>query len=207
VAAAALGYYYSAPVVGAHAAIYLVAGAAASGLLAFMGDAFTASVTRGWAAISLPAWLVLACAAMCAAVPVTSQPQYRGRPARIPQVVVVLILLAGAGAAVIGYTIPLVAGVPGQGADAALVASIRTVVVGAAALLLAWMGGRGVFAEGRWLTFVVLVLGGIKLLVEDFMAGRPATLVLSLAVYGAALIVVPRWVRRAEPSASTPAHA
>jgi hypothetical protein len=77
-----------------------------------------------------------------------------------------------------------------------VVAAIRTVVVGAAVLLLAFVGGRGVFAEGRWLMYVVLVLGGIKLLMEDFPAGRPATLVLSLAVYGAALIVAPRWVRR-----------
>jgi hypothetical protein len=93
--------------------------------------------------------------------------------------------------------VPMAAGTPGQSADAALVAAIRTVVVGAAVLLLAWAGGRGVFAEGRWLMYVVLVLGGIKLLTEDFPAGRPATLVLSLAVYGAALIVAPRWVRRA----------
>jgi hypothetical protein len=63
---------------------------------------------------------------------------------------------------------------------------------------VAWTGGRGLFAEGRWLMYVVLVLGGIKLVVEDFVTGRPATLVLSLAVYGAALIVAPRWVRRRE---------
>jgi hypothetical protein len=195
-AAAAFGYRYSTAVVGAHSAIYLVGGAMASGLFAFTTDAFTASVDRGWAGMSLPAWLVLVSAAVCAAIPVTAQPEYRGRPARIPQIVVVLILLAGVGAAVIGYAIPLVSGAPGQSADAALAAAIRTVVVGAAALLLAWTGGRGVFAEGRWLMYVVLVLGGIKLLVEDFVAGRPATLVLSLAVYGAALIVAPRWVRR-----------
>jgi hypothetical protein len=198
VVAAALGYRYSAIAVGAHAAIYLVAGAIVSGLFAFISDAFTASVTRGWTGISLPAWIVLAAAAACAAVPVTSQPHYRGRPARIPQIVVVLMLLSGAGAVVISYAVPWLAGVPGQSADAALAAAIRTVVVGAAVLLLAWSGGSGVFAEGRWLMYVVLVLGGMKLLVEDFVAGRPATLVLSLAVYGAALIVAPRWARRSE---------
>jgi hypothetical protein len=163
-----------------------------------MTDAFTASVARGWAGISLPAWVVLTAAAVCAAIPVTAQPEYRGRPARIPQIVVVLMLLLGVGAVAISYTVPFVSGVPGQSADAALAAAIRTVVVGAAVLLLAWIGGRGIFAEGRWLMYVVLVLGGIKLLVEDFVVGRPATLVLSLAVYGAALIVAPRWVRRAE---------
>ncbi len=196
VVAALLGYRYSAAAVGAHSAIYLVAGAIASGLFAFISDAFTASVAHGWAAMSLPAWIVLASAAASAAIPVTSEPHFRGRPARIPQIVVVVMLLAGVGAVAIGYAVPLAAGVPGQSADAALVAAIRTVVVGAAVLLLAWAGGRGLFAEGRWLMYVVLVLGGIKLLTEDFPAGRPATMVLSLAVYGAALIVAPRWVRR-----------
>jgi hypothetical protein len=202
VAAAVLGYRYSAAAVGAHSAIYLVAGAIASGLFAFMTDAFTASVARLWAAISLPAFVVLASAAACAAIPVTSEPVYRGRPARIPQIVVVVMLLAGVGAVVISYAVPLVSGVPGQSADAALTAAIRTVVVGAAVLLLAFVGGRGVFAEGRWLMYVVLILGGIKLLLEDFPAGRPATLVLSLAVYGAALIVAPRWVKSGSGGAS-----
>ncbi len=142
VTAAALGYRYSAIAVGAHSAIYLVAGAIVSGLFAFVTDAFTASVTRAWAGISAPAWVVLASAAACAAIPVTAQPQYRGRPARIPQIVVVVMLLLGVGAAIISYAVPLVSGVPGQSADAALAAAIRTVVLGAAVLLLAWMGGR-----------------------------------------------------------------
>jgi hypothetical protein len=198
VAAAALGYRYSAIAVGSHAAIYLVAAAIVSGLFSFTAEAFTAPVTRAWAGISLPGWMTLASAAVAAAIPVTAQPHFRGRPARIPQIVVVLMLLAGVGAVVIGYAVPLVAGSPGQSADAAFTAAIRTAVVGAAVLLLAWSGGRGLFAEGRWLMYVVLALGGIKLLVEDFVAGRPATLVLSLAVYGVALIVAPRWARRAE---------
>jgi hypothetical protein len=196
VVAALLGYRYSAAAVGAHSAIYLVAGAIASGLFAFISDAFTASVAHAWAPMALPAWIVLASAAVSAAIPVTSEPHFRGRPARIPQIVVVVMLLAGAGAVAIGYMVPMTAGVPGQSADSALVAAIRTVIVGAAALFLAWAGGRGLFAEGRWLTHVVLVLGGFKLLTEDFPSGRPATLVLSLAVYGAALIVAPRWARR-----------
>ena len=196
IVAALIGYRYSAAAVGAHSAIYLVAGGAAAALFAFTSDAFMATAARTWTGISPQAWAVLASAAICAAVPVTAEPQFSGRPARIPQIVVVLMLLAGVGAAVIGYSVPLVAGVPGQSADPALVAAIRTVVVGGAVLLLSWLGGRGIFAEGRWLMYVVLVLGGIKLLFEDFVSGRPATLVLSLAVYGAALILAPRWSRR-----------
>ncbi len=111
-AAAVLGYRYSAAAVGAHSAIYLVAGGIASGLFAFISDAFTASVARGWAAMSLPAWIVLASAAASAAIPVTAEPQFRGRPARIPQIVVVVMLLAGVGAVAIGYVVPLAVGRP-----------------------------------------------------------------------------------------------
>jgi hypothetical protein len=202
VAAAGLGYRHSAAAVGAHSALYLVVGAIDSGLFTFMTDAFTGAVSRAWAGMTLSAWVVLAAAAACAGIPVTADPKHRGRPTRIPQIVVVVVLLAGAGAALIGYAVPLTSAAPGQPADAAMVAAIRTVVLGAAVLLLAWMGGRDLFAEGRWLMYVVLILGGIKLLAEDFISGRPATLVLSLAVYGAALIVAPGWGRRGKQARS-----
>jgi hypothetical protein len=196
VAAAALGYRYATLALGSHSAIYLVAGAIASGLFDCMLDAFTASTARPWTVMDLSAWCVLGGAAACSAIPMTVSRHVWGRYSRLPKIVVVLILLVGAGAAVIDLAMPLMSGLPGAEPDAAVVAAIRTVVLGAAVLLLAWVGGRGVFAEGRWLMYAVLVLGGIKLLVEDLVAGRPATLVFSLAVYGAALIVAPRWVRR-----------
>jgi hypothetical protein len=196
VVAAVLGYRYSAIAIGSHAAVYLVAAAVASGLLGAITDAFTASADHAWVGLSLPAWLVLAATAVCAAIPVTTRGQSSGRYLRIPKVVVVVMLLAGVGAAVITYSIPMLSGRPAASGDPAVAAAIRSVVVGAAVLLLAFAGGRGLFPEGRWLMYVVLILGGIKLLVEDFPSGRPATLVFSMAVYGAALILAPRWVRR-----------
>ncbi len=196
IVAAALGYRYSAVAIGSHAAIYLVAAAIASGLLGVISDAFTASAERPWVAMSLPAWLVLASTAICAAVPVTARRQVSSRYLRLPKVLLVTLLLAGVGGALIAYLVPALSGRPGTPGDPAVAAAIRTVVCGAAVLVLAWVGGRGLFVEGRWLMYVVLILGGLKLLVEDFPSGRPATLVFSLAVYGAALILAPRWVRR-----------
>ncbi len=194
--AAALGYRYSAIAIGSHAAVYLAAAAVSSGLLDVITSGFTASGEHVWAGMPLAAWAVLASAAVCAVIPVTTRGAAASSPLRIPKVVVVLLLLAGVGAAVITYSAPLLAGQAGGTADPAVTAAIRSVVCAAAVLLLAFLGGRGLFPEGRWLTYVVLVVGGLKLLVEDFPQGRPATLVFSLAVYGAALIVAPRWVRR-----------
>jgi hypothetical protein len=42
----------------------------------------------------------------------------------------------------------------------------------------------------------VLAIAGAKLAVEDLPRSRPATLFLALALYGAALILVPRLRRR-----------
>jgi hypothetical protein len=43
-----------------------------------------------------------------------------------------------------------------------------------------------------------VTLGGLKLLLQDLREGRPATLVLSLALYGAVLLLAPRLLRPGE---------
>jgi hypothetical protein len=197
VVAAYLGYRFHAIAIGSHAAIYLVAASVSSALLGEVVDAFTASADHAWAGLRLTAWAVLAATGACVAIPSAAHGGPFGRYLRIPKVLVVLMLLSGVGGTIITYVVPLLSGQPGGAGDpAAVTATVRTVVCGTAALLLAFLGGRGLFPEGRWLTYAVLIVGGLKLLVEDFPQGRPATLVLSLAVYGAALIVAPRWVRR-----------
>jgi hypothetical protein len=49
-----------------------------------------------------------------------------------------------------------------------------------------------------------VAVGGLKLVAQDLPTGRPATLVPSLALYGAALLLAPRLLRaserRADPS-------
>jgi hypothetical protein len=196
VASAALSYRFATLLLWPHATVYMLAAALVSGLLGGISDAFTASSTVAWPAFTWPAVLALAGAAACCAVPIRAGGESWGRYGRAPKVVVALVLLLGAGGLLIALSVPLAAGRPGTGADAAIVAGLRTFVLAAAALLLAWLGGWGIFPEGRWLTYVVLVVGGLKLLFNDFLAGRPATLFVSLAVYGAALIVAPKWARR-----------
>jgi hypothetical protein len=48
---------------------------------------------------------------------------------------------------------------------------------------------------------------GIKLVLEDFPQGRPATLFLSLALVGGALILVSRLLPRREPAVPPDAEA
>jgi hypothetical protein len=59
-------------------------------------------------------------------------------------------------------------------------------------------------SEVGWLVKPVLVLTGLKFLVEDLPKGRPLTLFLAFTLFGAALLLAPRMMkdRTAAPPAS-----
>jgi hypothetical protein len=81
-----------------------------------------------------------------------------------------------------------------RGADAshAYCATLRTAVLVAAALLLAWAGSRWKNWELSFLTYPLMALGAYRLLAEDLHQDQKAVLFLSLLVYGAALTALPR---------------
>ncbi len=65
-------------------------------------------------------------------------------------------------------------------------------VLSAAAVTLALSTRHRRWPEARWLVYPVLILVGIKLFVEDFPHGQPATLFVALAFVGGALLLVAR---------------
>ena len=71
----------------------------------------------------------------------------------------------------------------------------RTGVLAAAALLLAWAGSRWNRLELSRLIYPVMIAGAYRLVVEDLHQDRKAALFLSLLLYGAALMALPRWHR------------
>jgi hypothetical protein len=83
------------------------------------------------------------------------------------------------------------------GADGARLAALRTAILALASVALAAVSSRTRLKEASWLSSAILVLGGIKLVVEDFPRGRPETLFLGLGFYGVALILASRLARRA----------
>jgi hypothetical protein len=89
--------------------------------------------------------------------------------------------------------------------DPAALAPLRTLVLAVAAILLAWICRFPRLKEAAWLVYPVLIAGGIKLLLEDVRAGRPMTLVISFALFGGALILAPRLVRRSKQTVSSDA--
>lgn len=89
---------------------------------------------------------------------------------------------------------PIVAGTP---ASAVRLTTMRTVMLSVAALLLAAVGRCVRWREVGWLAYPVLAAGGLQLVVEGVAAPTAATLVLAFAVYGSALVLASRLMRRA----------
>jgi hypothetical protein len=180
----------------AHAAAYLVAAGAVSGLLAFAVRAFAATAAKVSGEPSAGTWLALAASVVCyAALAVPACRPEAPWPARLPELAVAVVAALGLGAALVlagARLLPVREGIP----DPAAMATLRTTILALTALALAAAGRRAAREELVWLVYPALALGGVKLLVQDVPQGRPATLVLSFAAYGAALILAPRLLRR-----------
>ena len=78
-------------------------------------------------------------------------------------------------------------------------APLRTALLTAAALAMAWSRR----AELRRLAYPLMGLAGLKLLAEDLQQGRSLTLFGSLIFFGGGLILLPRLMRRAWPADSS----
>jgi hypothetical protein len=188
-----------------HAALYAVAAAVASGLVGQAADGLLESPAVAWSAIS-PGELAVAAAIAFAAW--TLATPARGALEHLPRVVLVVVLAASVAGLVLGVAVPAIAGLPGAGADAGVVATVRTAVLALGAVALALAGRSDGWAQARWLVWPVLGLAGLKMLVEDMPRSRPATLFLAFGLYGAALVLVPRLKRReAKPVAPAEAAA
>lgn len=174
-----------------HSGLFVLAAAGASGLFVDGALTFVAPAHQPWPDLGGGALLTVACAVLCLLIPEPTSP-YRGPfrgGHRLPHLFVLawgvgtLLLLLGS----------KVSGIrPGPEVDAGAVAVLRTAVLGLVAVALA-VGGRFQLLEAsRWLVYPALLAGGLKLLFEDFVQGRPGTLFLSLLLYGTALILAPK---------------
>ena len=176
-----------------HAAAYALVGAIGSGLVA---AATLAMKTPTASAIALPGITqVLALGALCAVAAMPVRNARDGWPYITP--VVRCILAAFATWTADGVIVACVLSLVGTPLDAAQVSTIRTIVLVASAIALATAGRQPQGREASWLTYPLLTIAGLKLVLVDFMQGRPTTLFAALAVYGGGLILAPRILRRA----------
>uniref|UniRef100_Q01US3 DUF2339 domain-containing protein n=1 Tax=Solibacter usitatus (strain Ellin6076) TaxID=234267 RepID=Q01US3_SOLUE len=103
------------------------------------------------------------------------------------------LLVAGIAAGLLTSAYHLVFG---EGASHAYCATLRTFVLAAVALLLAWSGARwNDRPEFGRLVYPVMALGAYRMIGVDLRQDRTAALFLSLLFYGAALMLLPRFTR------------
>lgn len=176
----------------AHGAAFLTAAVVATGLLphVFYGLGLPVAPS-GRASLAMLGVLALCGAAMWGlgseAVPTAPSPRRR-----VPRLIVLFLALGG----LLGVIASGILAAPASPYAPGLVATIRTALLVAAILALALAGRVWAFAEGAWLVYPLLVLTGLKFVLEDVRTGQPATLFVSFALYGLALIVGPRLSRK-----------
>ena len=192
-AAAVFGRRFGRMTLRVHSALYLVAGALLTGLLAACARALAGPATGALPAL---AWVAGLAAAGGWAVLATDPGAPRTGWARVPPLLLALLVVLALGkalqAALWMSTGERLAGDPG------LAAVARTAVLAALVLGLALASRQGSWPELAWLVYPLVALGGLKLLLQDLREGRPATLVLSLTLYGTVLLLAPRLLKRAE---------
>jgi len=194
-----VGWRLGHPLLALQGAIAAIVASAQSGLVTFTAIVWLTH-TQPWPGAALPIWLVLAAVLAALLVPRAIREDAPPVLAYTARVALSTALVAGVGSLVVIGIGHLMGGLA---ANAGVVATMKTVILAGAAVALAWIGRSARFVEFGWLAYGALGLGGMKILFEDFPNSRPSTLFVALAVYGAALILVPRVSRRRAPVPAT----
>lgn len=185
-----------------HGVAYALAAAFGSSLLSHAVHALRDPPGGPWHALPAPSVVVLAFVAACAVI-AAGAGERTTRAAQGPQFLLDACVAISTAGVLIGWIAPAVGGLLSPEASPGAVAAVRTGVLVAGVLLLAW-GGRSVaWREAGWLAYPMLVAIALKIMTEDLPRSRPATLLFSFGLYGAALILVPRL--RGRRAATTPA--
>lgn len=189
-----------------HCTVYLAASAVASGLFGAATTGLMGPADESWPDINAIQVVAFAVMAACTLWRLPRTSVAVSGVERLPRLGLLTLTTWSACGALVAALAPAIVPALGSGLDAGPLAALRTTVLAAAAFFLARVRDDERFAAGAALVYPLLVLLGVKVLMEDLLRGRPSTLFVALAVYGAALIVVPRLMRQPlEPAHGTSA--
>jgi hypothetical protein len=189
-----------------HAAVYAAAAAVVSGALGYGAAALGTDPDGPWEWPSVPMLVVLVASAASAVLVAKRPAPAGGGFASSLRLIIAVVLVWVTISCLTGFLAPVVARAADGGVDPGVLATLRTAVLAAASLLIAWLGRRAEFREWAWIVYPVLVGTGLKMVVQDFNDSRPATLFIALALFGAALILAPR-LKRARKAGQARAEA
>lgn len=184
VAAALLGRRFGRTTLCYHALAYLLAAGLASGLWMLAGGGLFATGPAPIPTLAGLVWL----AGLTVYVILARDGQRSGWPL-VPRALAALL----AAAAVPGAAGALASEL---GAGLVTVMALRTAALAVLAVGLAYLGHRrGALPELGWLAYVVLAVGGMKLLSQDLPAGHAGELFASFLLFGGALVIASRLLR------------
>ena len=192
-AAAAFGRRFDRMTLRVHSAFYLAAGALETGLFVACARSLAGQSTG-----DLPplVWVAAIAAAAGWAVLATDPGAPRSGTARVPQLLLATLAVFALGKAL---QAGLWCGARASGSPATPVSRPSCAPPSSRPSLSPSpsVARRGTWPELGWLVYPLVALGGVKLLLQDLRDGRPATLVVSLALYGAVLVLAPRLMKPA----------
>lgn len=196
VTAAALSDRFQRGTLAYHAAALVIGAAFADGSLL---SAMSALALPRWSPIPITALLAAAVAAGAYWLIGRSDRELQAR-AIVPRTVllVLLVILLG-GLLVEGASRAFSLDAP------AVLAMLRTSVVSLAAIALAFAARHPRMRAATTLIYPILLLGGIRITIEDLRVGTPGTLFVSFVLYGTALLLAPRLRRAARSMDAAPA--
>jgi hypothetical protein len=174
----------------------VISGILATGLLALASD-----LSAGWPAlISLHVGVALT-TVVCLFLPVAQQSERWGVLAGLPQLIVLALSVWEVGGLIVVFLAPILADTTGAEPNLAILAALRTAVLSVSSVTLALSSRFRRWPEARWLVYPVLILVAIKLFVEDFPNGQPASLFVALFFVGGALLSVAKLLSRPKAEA------
>jgi hypothetical protein len=198
-----LGRRYSHATLSAHGSAYLVAAAVASGLLAQTTYGLLSQASWSWPGLTPAVVAALLAAAACSAVTPVGIRTLRAtnvvmaiagrRPSLgVPRAIALGVLVLGLAGVAVNWIVSRLPGSTGLDTHWGFIATIRTIMLAASAVLMALLARGDRIREAAWLIYPLLIAAGVKILIEDFRHSEPGTLFIALIVYGTALILAPR---------------
>ena len=175
--------------------VLLVAAAVVSGILATGLKALVGDASAPWPSLNVWHIGIAMTTVICLFLPVAQQSERWGSLAGMPQLAVLALSVWEVGGLMVVVAAPVIAAASEAEPNLAALASLRTAVLSAASVTLALSSRFRRWPEARWLVYPLLVLVAIKLFVEDFPNGQPASLFVALVFVGSSLLAVARLLK------------
>jgi hypothetical protein len=156
----------------------------------------TSNPLEGGASPGPVQFVVAAATVACLFIPVAHRSERWGTLANMPQIIVLALATWEVGGLMIAVGASLLAGDGEDPPNPAYLAALRSAVLSMAAITMALSSRFRRWPESRYLVYPLLLLVCIKLFVEDFAYGHPASLFVALAFIGSALVLAARLLKR-----------